>query len=62
MSLRHVPAVILVTAFGKDDFLKQADAGNIDDYLVKPVNQSLLYDMIINLFAPHNGEYPLAQA
>ncbi|MFD1773704.1 response regulator [Paenibacillus rhizophilus] len=55
LSLRHVPAVILVTAFGKDDFLKQADAENMDDYLVKPVNQSLLYDMIINLFAPHNG-------
>lgn len=59
-SLRHVPAVILVTAFGRDDFLNQTDTGNVDDYLVKPVNQSLLYDMIISRFTPLNGGLSVA--
>ncbi|WP_025693194.1 PAS domain S-box protein [Paenibacillus zanthoxyli] len=58
-TLKSIPAVILVTAFGKDVYLKQADAADLDDVLVKPVNQSLLYDTIINLFAPHNGELPV---
>ncbi|MDT3427009.1 PAS domain S-box-containing protein [Paenibacillus forsythiae] len=57
--LKVIPAVILVTAFGKDVSLKQADVADLDDMLVKPVNQSLLYDTIINLFAPHSGELPL---
>ncbi|WP_025695189.1 response regulator [Paenibacillus durus] len=58
-TLKSIPAVILVTAFGKDVYLKQADAADLDDVLVKPVNQSLLYDTIINLFAPHSGELPV---
>ncbi|MDF2922856.1 MAG: hypothetical protein K0R57_1770 [Paenibacillaceae bacterium] len=50
--LRKVPAIILATAFGRDELRKQAEEAMIDGFLVKPVSESTLFDSIIGLFAP----------
>ena len=44
------PKVILLSAFGNDELLKKAREVGIDDYLLKPITRSSLYDAIINLF------------
>ena len=48
--LQHIPKVVLVTSFGQGDVGKQAEEIGIDSYLLKPVNQSLLYDTLLELF------------
>jgi signal transduction histidine kinase/CheY-like chemotaxis protein len=48
--LRHIPKIVLVTAFGREDTRTQAEEIGIDSYLLKPINSSLLYDTLVDLF------------
>ena len=48
--LQHIPKIVMVTAFGRDDIRTQAEEIGIDSYLLKPVNSSLLYDTLVDLF------------
>ena len=48
--LQHVPKIVMVTSFGQGDVRSQAEEIGIDSYLLKPVNQSLLYDTLVDLF------------
>ena len=48
--LQHIPKIVMVTAFGREDIRAQAEQIGIDSYLLKPVNQSLLYDALVDLF------------
>ena len=49
--LRQIPRIIIVTAFGKEDILRQAEAeGIINSYLMKPTNISSLFEAIIEVF------------
>jgi two-component system, sensor histidine kinase and response regulator len=48
--LKHIPKVVLVTGFGKEDIRTQAEVMGIEGFLLKPVSPSLLYDMMIDLF------------
>jgi signal transduction histidine kinase/DNA-binding response OmpR family regulator/HPt (histidine-containing phosphotransfer) domain-containing protein/HAMP domain-containing protein len=49
--LRHVPAVIMVTAFGRDEVREEAEKAQVDGFLVKPVTKSMLVDCLVTLFA-----------
>ena len=48
--LQHIPKIVMVTAFGREDIRAQAGEIGIDSYLLKPVNSSLLYDTLVDLF------------
>jgi signal transduction histidine kinase/DNA-binding response OmpR family regulator/HPt (histidine-containing phosphotransfer) domain-containing protein len=48
--LQNIPKIVMVTAFGREDIRTQAEEIGIDGYLLKPVNQSLLYDTLVDLF------------
>jgi len=41
----------MVTAFGREDIRSQAEEIGVDSFLLKPVNTSLLYDTLVDLFA-----------
>jgi CheY-like chemotaxis protein/HPt (histidine-containing phosphotransfer) domain-containing protein len=49
--LQNVPRIVMVTGFGREEIRAQADQIGIDAYLVKPVNASVLYDTMMDLFA-----------
>jgi CheY-like chemotaxis protein len=52
---KHVPAglaVIMVTAFGREEVRHEADTAQLDGFLVKPVSASALVDAIIGAVAP----------
>ena len=49
-SLRKVPAVLMVTAYGREDVYEAARKAGIDSFLHKPVNQSLLFNSIMEVF------------
>jgi two-component system sensor histidine kinase/response regulator len=48
----QAPAVIMVTAFGREDVRQEADEAGLHGFLVKPVSPSSLVDAIIQVFAP----------
>ena len=48
--LKHIPKVILITGFGREDIRKQAEQMGIEGFLLKPVSPSLLYDTLVDLF------------
>ena len=44
-----LPHCVMVTAYGREEMLKQARTVGIDDVLIKPVNSSLLFDLVAQL-------------
>jgi PAS domain S-box-containing protein len=48
--LQHIPKIVMVTAFEREDIRAQAEEIGIEGYLLKPVNPSLLYDSLMDLF------------
>ena len=48
--LTKVPKIIMVTAHGREDVIKQANAIHLDGFLLKPVTHSLLFDSVMELF------------
>ncbi|MCL6559449.1 MAG: response regulator, partial [Firmicutes bacterium] len=48
--LGHTPLIIMVTAFGREEVIKSAEKAGINSFLMKPVNQSLLFDTIMQSF------------
>ena len=50
-SLTTRPAVVLVTAFGREEVREEAERIQMDGYLLKPVTASMLFDILVALFA-----------
>lgn len=51
--LAEVPTVIMVTAYGREEIMRQADSVGMAGFLVKPVNQSVLFNTIMEVFGRH---------
>jgi len=49
-ALAEIPTVIMVSAYSRDDALRDAGDEPPDDFLIKPVSPSTLLDSIIGLF------------
>lgn len=49
--LEHVPAVIMVTAYGKDEVRRECEDLKLEGFLVKPVSQSTLIDTLVGLYS-----------
>ncbi|MDP8207185.1 MAG: response regulator [Candidatus Electryonea clarkiae] len=45
-----LPAIIMVTAYGREEVMQQADEVGMDGFLIKPVTQSVLFDTIMESF------------
>jgi len=48
--LSKIPAIILVTAYGREEVMQQVEEIGLDGFLIKPVNASLLFDAIMQAF------------
>ncbi len=49
-SSRRPPPVILVTAYVREDTLRRAESAGLEGFLLKPVNPSLMFDTIMEIF------------
>ncbi|MBN1777567.1 MAG: response regulator [Clostridiales bacterium] len=49
-NIEHKPRIILVSAYGREEIAKRAEKIGINTFLMKPINQSLLFDSIMNMF------------
>jgi CheY-like chemotaxis protein/HPt (histidine-containing phosphotransfer) domain-containing protein len=45
--LTKIPAIILVTAYGREEIMRQADEIGLEGFLLKPVNSSVLFDAVM---------------
>ena len=59
-TLTHQPAIVLVTAFGREEVRDEAERLQLDGFLVKPVTRSMLVDTLVNVFAHGAEEAPVA--
>ncbi len=48
--LYKIPKIIMVTSYGREEVMKQAEKIGLDGFLIKPVNQSMLFDAIMQAF------------
>jgi two-component system sensor histidine kinase/response regulator len=53
----HIPKIIMVTAYGSEEVMQQAQEAGLDGFLVKPVDQRLLFDTILEVF----GKQPMTR-
>ena len=54
-SLRKPPAVIIVTAFGREEVREEAENLHVNGFLVKPITKSMIVDSLVNVFATESG-------
>src|SRR5439155_16387838 len=50
-TLTRQPAIVLVTAFGREEVREEAERLRLDGFLVKPVTKSMIVDTLVNVFA-----------
>ena len=53
--LRKATTVVMVSAYGREEIMHQAAESGIDGFLVKPVNQSVLFNTIMEAFGKDVG-------
>ena len=53
-SLKSVPVIIIITAFGREEVRSEAEFAGVNGFLIKPVNQSTLIDALAEIFAPEH--------
>ena len=56
LPLGHVPALVLITAYGEERLADEAGQSGIDAVLAKPVNPSLLFDTVMRSLGQHCPE------
>jgi signal transduction histidine kinase/CheY-like chemotaxis protein/HAMP domain-containing protein len=50
-TLTRQPAIVLVTAFGREEVREEAERMQLDGFLLKPVTKSMIVDTLVNVFA-----------
>ena len=48
--LSRMPRIILVTAYGREEIMRQAEKIGLDGFLIKPVSPSVMFDTIMQAF------------
>jgi PAS domain S-box-containing protein len=59
--LAHTPVTIMVSAFGREEVFQKARKMGVNAFLMKPINQSLLFETIMQAFGVQ-GEKSIMQA
>ncbi len=54
-TLAHPPAILMVTAFGREEVMHRCKEAGLDGFLIKPVNESLLMDAVMDVFVRPAG-------
>ena len=55
-TLTHRPAIVLVTAFGREEVREEAERLQLEGFLLKPVTKSMIVDTLVNVFADAGEE------
>ncbi|WP_421988593.1 response regulator [Roseococcus sp.] len=50
--LAHMPAVLMVTAYGREEILKRAEELGLQGLLIKPITASVMFNTLIQILRP----------
>jgi|GEM_PF-1087511 len=56
--LAHLPQFIMVTAYGREEILREAEDAGINSFLIKPVSNSILFDTIMGVMGKEAQKMP----
>ena len=56
LDLNHPTILVMVTAYGREEVLRDAEEAGIRDVLIKPVNASILFDTLMRLLGEDRSE------
>ncbi|WP_084254069.1 response regulator [Methylobacter marinus] len=60
--ITHVPRIIMITAYSREDVIQQSNDANLDGFLIKPVHPSVLLNAITDVFGQNRfDDYPALQ-
>jgi two-component system sensor histidine kinase/response regulator len=62
LGLAEPPLLMMITAYGREEVLKEARSIGIDDVLIKPVNASLLFDTTMSVLCTTQRGAPQGSA
>ncbi|MBW2516940.1 MAG: response regulator [Deltaproteobacteria bacterium] len=54
--LSHVPHIVMVTAYGREEVMQKAEKIGLDGFLLKPVSPSVLFDTIMQAYGEEVSE------
>ncbi len=54
-ALQHMPTIIMVTSYGREEVMQQAEKVGLDGFLIKPVTPSTLLNTIMAVFGGKGG-------
>ena len=49
-NLKAIPKIIMLTAYGREEVVRRAEEAQLDGFMVKPMNPSLLFESIMEVF------------
>jgi PAS domain S-box-containing protein len=49
LNLNPPPRMVMVTSYGREDLIREAEASGLDEFLIKPVNASTLFDSVLRV-------------
>ncbi len=52
------PKIVMVSAYGREELMRQAEDAGLEGFLIKPVNPSLLFDTILQAFGKEAALVP----
>src|SRR6516164_5205533 len=61
-TLSTPPHLVMVTAYGREEVLKQAEAAHFENVLIKPVTASMLFDSAIEALSERRESQPEREA
>ncbi len=56
------PHLVMVTAYGREELLKQAEENGFETVLIKPVTSSILFDTAVDVLGGERGKAEPLQA
>jgi two-component system, sensor histidine kinase and response regulator len=62
LGLASAPMFLMVTAYGREEVIKEAEHAGIQNVLVKPVSPSILFDTTMSVLGGQRAKQPAAEA
>ncbi len=56
LGLARAPHLVIITAYGREEVIRAAEAAGVEDVLIKPISASLLFDTAVHLLGGNRAE------
>jgi two-component system sensor histidine kinase/response regulator len=57
--LQQVPAVLMVTAYGREEVTRRAEQLGLQGVLIKPLTESVMFNTLVDILLPSDADGPL---